>query len=102
MRLCFIEFIKQVEKEIKCETRQEFKCSIFSIIHERECYSIYHMTLILSKKSHFWRENVVMTLPSFTQRNKGQMDVHYVTLTTSVLTILLHGLISLPAETSLV
>ena len=36
--------------------------------------SIYHMANTLSKKSHFWRENVKI-LSSFTQRYNGR---HYV------------------------
>ena len=36
--------------------------------------SIYHMTLKLIKKLHFWRENVKI-LPSFTQRYNGRHKV---------------------------
>ena len=32
--------------------------------------SIYHMTLKITLKSHFWHENIKL-LPSFTQRYKG-------------------------------
>ena len=57
--------------------------------------SIYHDNRI-TQKSHFWRENVKI-MPSFMQR-------HYVTLlnlqTTSGLSILLHGVISLADSTS--
>ena len=38
--------------------------------------SIYHMTLKLIKKSHFWHVNNKI-LPSFTQCQKGR---HYITL----------------------
>ena len=58
--------------------------------------SIYHMTLKLLIKSFYWRENVKI-LPSFTQHYNVR---HYVMLlnlyTTSGLSILLHGIISLP------
>ena len=63
-------------------------------------YSIYHMTLKLPLKIAFlaWKHQ---GLPSFTQRYNG---CHYAMLlnllTTSGLSILLHGVISLPDATS--
>ena len=60
--------------------------------------STYHKKK--TRKSLFWRENVKL-LQSFTQRYNGR---HYVTLlnmyTTSALSILVHGIISLPDATS--
>ena len=57
----------------------------------------YHMPLL---KSHFGHKNIKI-LPSFMQRYNGR---HYVTFrnlyTTSGLSILLHGAISLPDATS--
>ena len=56
--------------------------------------SIYHMTLKLIKKSHFWRENVKI-LPSLTQLYNMYNGRH-----NSGLSILLHSVISLPDATS--
>ena len=53
--------------------------------------SIYHKTWKYLK-SHFWRDNVKI-LPYFMQIYNGQ---HYKILLTGDLSILLHGVISLP------
>ena len=56
--------------------------------------SIYHMTNTL--KSHFWRKNVII-LSLWSQRYYGR---HNVSSKSSGLSILLHGVISLPDATS--
>ena len=57
--------------------------------------SIYHMTNTL--KSHFWRKNVII-LSLCAQRCYGRHNVSR--KSTSGLSILLHGVISLPDATS--
>ena len=57
--------------------------------------SIYHMANIL--KSHFWRKNVII-LPLCTQRCYGRHKVSCKSI--NHLSILLHGVISLPDATS--
>ena len=57
--------------------------------------SIYHMTSRLLLKSHFCRKNVII-LSLCSQRCYGRVNLQ----TTSGLTILLHGVISLPDATS--
>ena len=60
--------------------------------------SIYHMTNTL--KSHFWCKNVII-LSLCTQRCYGRYNVSRKSIkTTSGLSILLHGVISLPDATS--
>ena len=55
--------------------------------------STYHMTNTL--KSHFWRKNVII-LSLCTQRCYGRLNISV----NPVLSILLHGVISLPDATS--
>ena len=55
--------------------------------------SIYHMTNTL--KPHFWLKNV-MILSLCTQRYYGRHNVSRKSITTSGLSSLLHGVISLP------
>ena len=77
--------------------RNEF--NKFNNTRARMLDSIYHMTNTL--KSHFWRKNV-MIISSCTQSCYGRHNVsrksvnHYY----SGLSILLHGVISLPDATS--
>ena len=70
--------------------RNEF--NKFNNTRARMLDSIYHMTNTL--KSHFLRENVII-LSLCTQRCYGRHNI-----STSVLQILLHGVISLPDATS--
>ena len=55
--------------------------------------SIYHMTNTL--KSHFWRKNVIILSLCY-----GRHNVSVNLYTTSGVSILLHGVISLPGATS--
>ena len=59
--------------------------------------SFYHITNTL--KSHFWRKKSY-DLSSCTQRCYGRHNVSRKSATTSGLSILLHGVISLPDATS--
>ena len=83
--------------------RNEFNKFNNTLTGSRILDSIYNMTLKLLIKSNFWRINVKM-LPSVMQRYNGRTLCNYVTLlnllTTSGLSILLHGVISLPGATS--
>ena len=58
--------------------------------------SIYHMTNTL--KSDFWRKNVII-LSLCMQCCYGRYNVSRKSITTSGLSILLHGVISLPDAT---
>ena len=59
--------------------------------------STYHMTITL--KSHFWPKDVII-LSLCTQRCYGRHNVSRKSKTTSGISILLHGVISLPDATS--
>ena len=72
--------------------RNEF--NKFNNTRARMLDSIYHMI-----KSHFCRKNVII-LSLCTQRCYGRHNVSRKSITTSVLQILLHGVISLPDATS--
>ena len=75
--------------------RNEF--NKFNNTRARMLDSIYHMTNIL--KSNFWRKNVII-LSLCTQRCYGRLTFPVNQQTTSGLSILLHGVISLPDATS--
>ena len=75
--------------------RNEF--NKFNNTRARMLDSIYHMTNTL--KSHFWRKNV-MILSLWSQHYYGRHNVSRKSINTSGLSILLHGVISLPDTTS--
>ena len=75
--------------------RNEF--NEFNNTRVRMLDSFYHMTNTL--KSHFWRKNGII-LSLCTQRCYGRHNFSRKSITTSGLSILLHGVISLPDATS--
>ena len=77
-----LNLFNKLRKNYKCEFCLTFyrffrnKFYKFNYTGARMLDSIYHRTLKLLKKSHFWCKNVKI-LPSYTQCYNGQ---HYVTV----------------------